>query len=108
MKFETTPQFLNDLRRLRREHRSLFNSRIADFNMGCERYLQTRLVRSWRSSLRVARMTGTEQVWEMTWSFRGPDGRATFQFVERDGDTVVLWRRIGTHQIYRDKEYALS
>ena len=103
MKFETTPQFLNDLVKLRPEHRSRFKSRVADFNTGCERYLETGLIRFWCASLRVARMTVAEPVWEMTWSFSGPDGRATFQFLERDGETVVLWRRIGTHQIYKNK-----
>lgn len=103
MKFEATPQFLKDLRRLRPEHRAMFKSCVADFNSGCERYVRTGLMNSWRSSLPVARMRGAEPVWEMTWSFSGPDGRATFQLVERDGETVVLWRRVGSHQIYNDR-----
>jgi len=46
-------------------------------------------------------MSGTEQVWEMTWSFSGPDGRATFEWVTKDGDARIRWRRIGGHEIFR-------
>ncbi|PWJ45552.1 hypothetical protein SAMN06264364_1553 [Quadrisphaera granulorum] len=37
----------------------------------------------------------------MTWSFASPDGRATFSFQQIDGELQVLWRRIGTHTIYK-------
>jgi len=37
----------------------------------------------------------------MTWSFSGPDGRATFEFVTIDGQPGIRWRRIGCHDIYR-------
>ena len=39
-------------------------------------------------------------VWEMTWSFAGPDGRATFEWATSDGEPVVRWRRIGGHEIF--------
>jgi hypothetical protein len=47
-------------------------------------------------------------VFEMTWSFSGPDGRATWEWTEVDvvDDTgersrapAVRWRRIGDHKI---------
>lgn len=101
MRFATTPQFTNDFKKLRAEHRAQFKACVPDFNVGCERYLETGLVRSWKSSLRVTRMTGTDGVWEMTWSFSGPDGRATFQFIDDPDGMVVLWRRVGSHRIYR-------
>jgi hypothetical protein len=44
-------------------------------------------------------MQGTPGVWEMTWSFAGPDGRATFEWVEVDGELAIQWRRIGGHEI---------
>jgi len=40
----------------------------------------------------------------MTWSFAGPDGRATFEY----GDSIlpdephIIWRRVGTHDIFRE------
>lgn len=45
-------------------------------------------------------MTSLPGLWEMTWSFSGPDGRATFEFITLDGEPHVRWRRIGTHAIY--------
>ena len=45
-------------------------------------------------------MTSAPRIWEMTWSFAGPDGRATFEFVTRDGEVRILWRRIGDHRIF--------
>lgn len=47
-------------------------------------------------------MTGTDDIWEMTWSFSGPDGRATFEWVSAEGEIHIRWRRIGGHQIYRN------
>jgi hypothetical protein len=38
-------------------------------------------------------------VYSITWNFTGPDGRATFG-LDQTGDTVLVWRRIGTHTIY--------
>lgn len=46
-------------------------------------------------------MTSAKGIWEMTWSFPGPDGRATFEFVTYDDGVRVRWRRIGNHTIYR-------
>ena len=37
----------------------------------------------------------------MTWSFAGPDGRATFEFVQIDGSLGVQWRRIGGHSVLK-------
>jgi hypothetical protein len=37
----------------------------------------------------------------MTWSFRGPDGRATFEWVQIDGALAVRWRRILGHSIFK-------
>jgi hypothetical protein len=52
-----------------------------------------------RPGLRVKKMKGHDNIWEMTWA---PNGRATFSY----GDSVagdeahVIWRRIGTHDIF--------
>ncbi|PZS10599.1 MAG: hypothetical protein DLM55_03825 [Acidimicrobiales bacterium] len=55
-----------------------------------------------RKSLRVKRVEGMKsvQVYEMTWA---PDGRATWEYGEeiRPGQPHVIWRRIGTHSIFR-------
>jgi hypothetical protein len=46
-------------------------------------------------------------VFEMTWSFSGPDGRATWEWVsvtDPQGNSVpaVRWRKLGTHRIFRE------
>jgi len=53
-----------------------------------------------RPGLRVKRVQGTANVWELTWA---PDGRATFEQGDEvvDGKAHIVWRRIGTHAIFK-------
>lgn len=39
-------------------------------------------------------------MWERSWA---PDGRATFEYGKeiRPGEAHIIWRRIGTHAIFR-------
>lgn len=58
---------------------------------------------SFRPGLRVKGVKGVQGaagVFEMTWA---PDGRATFQYGEalRPGEPHIIWRRVGTHDIFR-------
>jgi hypothetical protein len=53
----------------------------------------------WPASLRIKRLQAAPGMWEMTWSFAGPDGRATFEFVDIGGELGIRWRRIGGHDI---------
>lgn len=59
---------------------------------------------AWPANLRVKSVSGTG-VWEMTWSFSGPDGRATWEWtsVVIDGEThpAVRWRRVGDHRVLK-------
>ena len=50
--------------------------------------------------MRVKGVKGATGVFEMTWA---DDGRATFQYGEPvvAGDPHVVWRRIGTHEIFK-------
>jgi hypothetical protein len=50
--------------------------------------------------LRVKGVQGAPGVFEMTWA---PDGRATFEYGEeiKPGESRVVWRRLGTHDIFR-------
>jgi len=52
-----------------------------------------------RPGLRVRRVQGAMGVFEMTWA---DDGRATFEYgsAVREGETHIVWRRIGTHDIF--------
>jgi hypothetical protein len=36
----------------------------------------------------------------MTWSFSGPDGRATFEWIQIGSEPGIRWRRIGSHAIF--------
>jgi hypothetical protein len=49
-------------------------------------------------SLRIKRVQGTEDVWEMSYS---GDGRATFRYGSevKAGETHVEWLRVGGHEI---------
>ena len=73
MKYVRTPGFLADLRRLPDEHRKMFAT---------------------------ARIHRIGRDYSMTWSFAGPDGRALFRLAEVAGEPVVIWLRIGNHDIY--------
>ncbi len=52
-----------------------------------------------RKGLRVKGVQGAKGVFEMTWA---DDGRATFQYGDAvvEGEPHVVWRRIGTHDIF--------
>lgn len=52
-----------------------------------------------RRGLRVKKMQGHEDVWEMSWA---PDGRATFSYGDsiHEGEVHVVWRRIGSNAIF--------
>ena len=56
--------------------------------------------RQFRKGLRVKGVKGAAGVFEMTWA---DDGRATFQFGDPivEGEAHVIWRRVGTHDIFK-------
>jgi hypothetical protein len=51
--------------------------------------------------LRIKRVQGTEDVWEMTWA---ADGRATFRYGReiQPGEPHIVWLRIGKHAVLDD------
>lgn len=77
----------------------MFRDRLRDFNKACDAYGSDRAT-TWPAALRVSQLVGTKSIWEMTWSFTGPDGRCTFEFLVEDGLLHCQWRRIGDHTIY--------
>jgi len=56
--------------------------------------------KGFRKGLRVKGVKGATGIFEMTW---GDDGRATFEYGEPVVETEphVVWRRIGTHAIFK-------
>lgn len=101
MKFERTDSFTSDWRRLSEAERALFRSAIKHFHVAAEHVVADPRVH-WPASLRIKRVVGAPRIWEMAWSFSGLDGRATFEWVEIDGTSGIRWRRIGTHEIFRE------
>jgi hypothetical protein len=101
LKFERTPQFDADLRRLTQTEFELFKQVARDIFSPAADHHAAKPSSPWPASLRIKRVQGTHGILEMTWSFSGPDGRATFELVSVDGELRVRWRRIGGHKIFR-------
>jgi hypothetical protein len=87
------PRFRRDWQSLRAEQKSAFLAALRLFVAGPND-------QSFDPRLRVKRVQGHIGVWEMSWA---PDGRATFQYGEQmiAGEAHVIWRRIGTHDVFR-------
>jgi hypothetical protein len=102
VKFETTPAFDTDYRRLKAEHAAAFKKVVQEkFVPACDAFAENPST-PWPASLRVKAVRSAAGVLEMTWSFASPDGRATFEFVTRDGELRVRWRRVGDHDVFKD------
>ena len=101
MRFETTPAFDKDVRRLKREHLQQFLDVLKTKVIpACDAYAADPTT-AWPQSLRVKSVQGAPGILEMTWSFASPDGRATFELVTVEGDVRLRWRRVGDHDVFR-------
>jgi len=99
LKFQITPAFEGDWRRLSQDERATFQRVVRDdFHPACERR-RVDPTAAWPKRLRVKDVKGAAGIWEMTWSFSGPDGRATFEWVQIDGEPGIRWRRVGGHAV---------
>ena len=100
MKFETTARFDGDYRRLGKDEQKLFRVALSAFISATKSRAATPDA-PWPKRLRVKSVEGAPGIWEVTWSFTGPDGRATFEWTTVDGNPGIRWRRIGGHAIFR-------
>ncbi|TAK21188.1 MAG: hypothetical protein EPO26_14720 [Chloroflexota bacterium] len=99
MKHAETDSFWADWSRLNSSERELFKDAVRALNDAlAERGL--RAVPEWPPKLRVRPMTGRPGIWELTWSFAGSDGRATFEIADFDGQPGIRWRRVGRYDVY--------
>ncbi|MBU6348176.1 MAG: hypothetical protein KGQ38_06145 [Actinomycetales bacterium] len=91
--FDLTKRFQRDLKKLKQGQREAFADAVKDFVQDLE-------TGKFRPSLRVKRVQGTSDVFEMTWA---PNGRATWQYgtPARKNEPHVIWRRVGTHDIFK-------
>jgi hypothetical protein len=100
VKYVVLDSFKADFRRLSPSDQALFKRVLPEFVAACDRYALDPSA-PWPASLRVKGVQSAPGIWEMTWSFSGPDGRATFEWVRVDGQLAVRWRRIGSHAVLR-------
>lgn len=105
MRYRRSDAFRSDYERLTSQEKTLFRKAALDFSNAADRVVETGSF-SWPSSLRVKPIKSAKGLFEMTWSFSGPDGRATWEWttvVDEDGRTVpcIKWRRVGDHSIFK-------
>jgi len=100
VKYVVLDSFKADYKRLSIGEQSRFKKALPAFVAACDRYA-TDPSAAWPASLRVKDVERAPGIFEMTWSFSAPDGRATFEWVEIDSQLAVRWRRIGGHEIFR-------
>lgn len=102
MKFQTTPAFDTDYRRLKPEHQATFRDVVrTSFAPACSAFAENP-ISGWPARLRIKSMRGAPGIYEMTWSFSSPDGRATFELITINGEKYCRWRRVGDHGVYRN------
>jgi hypothetical protein len=102
LRYETTPAFGGDVQRLSADEYRVFCEVVEEkFIPAAERKAADPASR-WPRSLRVKAVEGAPGIWELTWSFAGPDGRATFEWIEIEGERAIRWRRVGGHAIFRE------
>ena len=102
MKWEEARAFQADLHRLSHAELKTFRQVVVDeFIPAAERYVANPAA-AWPKKLRVKGVKSAPGIWEMTWSFASPDGRATFEWILIDGEPAIRWRRVGGHAILRD------
>lgn len=101
MQYETTPAFDADYRRLKPEHRAVFRAVLNDKFIPASDALAANLTAGWPKSLRVKSVQGAPGIFEMTWSFASPDGRATFELITIGEQLRCRWRRVGDHAVFK-------
>jgi len=100
VKYVVLDSFKADYKRLSPSDQALFKRVLPEFVAACDRFALDPSA-AWPASLRVKGVQRAAGIWEMSWSFSGPDGRATFEWVQVDGRPAVRWRRIGGHAILK-------
>jgi hypothetical protein len=91
--WSTAESFEQDFGKLTGDEKAKFKKAVTAFVTDIKK-------RRFRKGLRIRGVKGAEGVFEMTWA---KNGRATFQYGPevRPGDPHVIWRRCGTHAIFR-------
>jgi hypothetical protein len=106
VRFVTAEPFKGDYQRLSENERQMFRKAARDFSVACDHFFEHRDPSCWPANLRIKAVVNAPGIFEMTWSFSGPDGRATWEWttvVDNDGQPwpAVRWRRLGNHRIFQ-------
>lgn len=101
MKIVTQATFDADYKRLKPEHKQLFRQALKKF-LPAVAAREADPHAPWPQSLRIKPLRHAPGIWEMTWSFSGPDGRATFGLTQVGEELTVVFRRVGTHAVFAE------
>lgn len=101
MKYDRSEDFKADYMRLKKTEQDLFRAAVRALNDAYERR-GTAAMPEWPAQLRIKDVEDAPGIFEMTWCFSGPDGRATFEFITIDGEPAIRWRRVGGHRIFKN------
>ena len=85
--------------RFQRDFAKLTAAQKAAFRTAAAKFVADLPSGTGRPGLRVKGVQGAAGVFEVTWA---DDGRATFEYgsVVREGEIHIVWRRVGTHDIF--------
>ena len=105
MLFEIAASAKSDYAKLTKKEQKLFKEAVAILNVAADRFVATGDPSVWPKKLRVRSVAHAPGIFEMTWSYSGPDGRATWEWISLTDEsgqdqTAVRWRRIGGHTIF--------
>lgn len=112
MRFEITESARADIGRLTPREREMFKAAARDFNAAADAWVADN--QPWPQRLRAKAVQGAKRpggakatgVFEMTWSFAGPDGRTTWEWtvvsVAGERHPAVRWRRVGGHEVFNN------
>lgn len=108
MRFVWTAQFKADYESLPENERELFRVAARDFGRSSDQFALGKKRGAWPPHLHVKPFANAPGVFEMTWSFSDPDGRATWEATTVKGEDgspepAVLWRRMGTHRVFNEE-----
>jgi hypothetical protein len=99
MRFRTYRSFDRDFAKLPAEHRKAFEEALRRHFLPAVAAGSFTGQPPWPPRLRIHQLDGSS-IYSLTWSFAGPDGRATFHLEKDDsGEPLLVWRRIGNHAI---------
>jgi hypothetical protein len=93
--YEPLPRFWRDFDDLSDKQKRTFQDAVMLFKEGL-------VSGQFHPSLKVHRIDAAPGVYALSWGDDN-EGRATFQYgkPKRRGEAHVIWRRVGTHAIYR-------